>query len=114
TSAAGHVAPDVRARFVAEARAVARLRHPDIVHVHEVGEADGVAYFSMEYVEGGSLADDLDGRPRPPRIAAALVQRVARAVEYAHSQDVVHRDLKPANILLKADGTPKLTDFGIA
>jgi eukaryotic-like serine/threonine-protein kinase len=113
-SAAGRLSADVRARFFAEARAVARLRHPDIVRVHEVGEADGVTFFSMEFVEGGSLADELDGKPRPPQSAAALLRTVARAVDYAHRQGVVHRDLKPANILLAADGTPKLTDFGIA
>jgi hypothetical protein len=109
-----HVAQEVRARFIAEARAVAKLSHPDIVRVHEVGEADGAAFFSMEFVEGGSLADRLDGKPLPPRVAAALLRTVARAVHYAHCEGIVHRDLKPANILLADDDTPKLTDFGIA
>jgi hypothetical protein len=109
--AGGHAGPDERRRFRAEAEAIARLRHPNIVQVHEVGEADGHAYFSMEYVEGGSLAGRTDS---DPRAAAEVVELLARAVHHAHQGGVVHRDLKPANVLLTADGQPKVTDFGLA
>jgi WD40 repeat protein/tetratricopeptide (TPR) repeat protein len=101
-------------RFLAEGRMVARLRHPNIVQIYEVGEHDGRPFFSLEYVEGGTLADALKGRPRAPREAAALVEQLARAAQYAHEQGVVHRDIKPANVLLARDGTAKLSDFGLA
>src|SRR5204863_6395686 len=97
-----------------EAEAVARLQHPDIVQVYEVGEHDGTPYFSLEYVAGGSLVKGLDGTPWPAERAAALVETLARAVHAAHRAGIVHRDLKPANILLAADGRPKITDFGLA
>jgi WD40 repeat protein len=103
-----------RARFRAEAEAVARLRHPHIVQIHAVGEQDGRPYFALEYVEGGTLADQLDGTPLPARRAAELLEALARATHYAHTQGIVHRDLKPANVLLTADGTPKVADFGLA
>jgi WD40 repeat protein/serine/threonine protein kinase len=90
-----------RARFHTEAEAVARLRHPNIVQVYEVGEHDGRPYLALEYVEGGSLADRLGGTPQPARRAAELVEALARAVHDAHQQGVVHRDLKPANVLLQ-------------
>ena len=101
-------------RFRLEARAVAQLSHPNIVQVYEVGEAGGRPYFAMEFVAGGSLAERLAGTPQPPRAAAALVEQLARAMHAAHRAGVVHRDLKPANVLLAADGTPKITDFGLA
>jgi tetratricopeptide (TPR) repeat protein len=101
-------------RFRTEAQAMARLRHPHIVQVYEVGEQDGAPYFAMEYVDGGSLAQKLNGAPLPPRAAAGLVEAAARAMHYAHQQGVVHRDLKPSNVLLTADGAPKVTDFGLA
>src|SRR5262249_46486481 len=88
-------------RFRREAAAVARLQHPNIVQIHEVGEAAGCPYFSLEYVDGGSLAKSLDGTPLPPRDAAELVAMLAAAGQYAHERGVVHRDLKPANILLQ-------------
>jgi serine/threonine protein kinase len=108
-----------RERFRTEARAVAELSHPHVVRVYDYGEwqpAGGppVPYFTMEYVEGGSLAAKLDGRPLPPREAVALAETLARAVQCVHDHGVVHRDLKPANILLAADGTPKVADFGLA
>lgn len=102
------------ARFRAEAEAVARLQHPNIVQIHEVVETDGHPYCTLEFVEGGNLAGKLDGKPLPPREAAELVESLARAMQLAHSRNVVHRDLKPANVLLTANGTPKITDFGLA
>lgn len=105
--------PSLLARFRLEAESVARLTHPRIVQIYEIGELDGQPYFSLEYVGGGSLADRLDGTPWPPRKAAELVAQVAAAVQFAHQAGIVHRDLKPANILLD-DGTPKITDFGLA
>ncbi|HET6575445.1 MAG TPA: serine/threonine-protein kinase [Fimbriiglobus sp.] len=133
-----HLASDAdRARFRAEAHAAARLQHPNIVTVHEVGTADGQAYFCMEYVEGQTLAQHVAASgPLPPREAARLVAAIARAVHHAHLQGVVHRDLKPSNILLQrsevrgqksevgrqpadfclltSDLCPKVTDFGLA
>jgi serine/threonine-protein kinase len=102
------------ARFRVEAEAVARLQHPNIVQVYEVGEQAGRPYFSLEFVSGGSLAQKISGRPQPPREAAQLVETLARAMQAAHQAGVVHRDLKPANVLLTPDGTPKITDFGLA
>ena len=112
--AGGHAGPRELARFRIEAEAVARLQHPNIVQIHEVGEADGHPYCALEFVEGGNLAGKIDGKPMPAREAAKLVEALARAMQLAHSRNVVHRDLKPANILLAADGTPKITDFGLA
>ncbi len=109
-----HAGPDERDRFRTEAEAVARLQHPNIVQVHEVGEHDGRPFFSMEFCPGGGLDHKLGGTPLPPAEAARLVETLARAVEAAHRRNVVHRDLKPANVLLAADGTPKVTDFGLA
>src|SRR5262249_28282974 len=117
----------------------ARLQHPHIVQIYEVGEQAGAPYFSLEYVQGGSLAQHLGGTPQPAPAAARMVETLARAVHYAHQHGVVHRDLKPANILLEAVvrrpssvakehepsasdyglrttdyGLPKITDFGLA
>jgi WD40 repeat protein/tRNA A-37 threonylcarbamoyl transferase component Bud32 len=102
------------ARFRSEAQAVAALQHPNVVQVHEVGEHDGWPFFSLEYLDGGSLAQNLDGTPLPPARAAGLVATLARAMDYAHERGILHRDLKPANVLLSADGTPKIADFGLA
>jgi len=102
------------ARARTEAEALARFQHPNIVQIHEVIEHEGQAYLALELVEGGGLDKKLEGKPLPPYEAAALLQILARAVEYAHVQGIVHRDLKPANILLRTDGIPKITDFGLA
>jgi tRNA A-37 threonylcarbamoyl transferase component Bud32 len=111
---ADHAGPEERRRFRAEAEAVARLQHPNIVTVHETGEHGGAPFFSLEYCPGGSLSKRLAGAPQPPRAAAKLVETLARAVHAAHQAGVVHRDLKPANVLLAADGAPKVADFGLA
>src|SRR5262245_7807733 len=100
--AGGHERPADRARFRAEAEAIARLQHPPIVQVYEIGEHDGRPFFSLEFCAGGSLAQQLNGTPLPPREAAQLVETLARAVQAAHDKGVIHRDLKPANVLLAA------------
>jgi serine/threonine-protein kinase len=112
--AGAYAGPAERARFQREAEAVASLRHVNIVQLYDVGVHEGWPYFTMELVEGGSLAQMLGGTPQPARQAAALVATLAEAVQVAHQAGIVHRDLKPANILLGADGTPKLADFGLA
>ena len=112
--AGAHADTGQQARFLAEAHAIARLRHPHIVQIHEIGEADHLPYFVLEFVEGGSLAQKLDGSPQPFRAAARLVELLARAVSYAHERGVVHRDLKPGNVLLTEAGEPKIADFGLA
>jgi hypothetical protein len=105
---------DERARFAREAEAAARLQHPNIVPIYEVGESQGRPYLALEYVDGGSLAQRLQGSPLPAREAAGLVEALARAVHHAHGRGIVHRDLKPANVLMAADGTPRVGDFGLA
>src|SRR5262249_31635046 len=110
----GHEGDDALARFRTEAEALARLRHPGIVAIHEVGELSGLPFLVMEWCEGGSLDRKLGGRPLPGKEAASLARSVSQAVQGAHEAKVIHRDLKPANVLLAADGTPKVTDFGLA
>jgi tetratricopeptide (TPR) repeat protein/tRNA A-37 threonylcarbamoyl transferase component Bud32 len=114
------------ARFQVEAEALASLQHPHIVQVHEVGTHDGSPYFSMEFVEGGSLDQKLAGRPQAPRDAAGMVELLARAIHAAHLRGIIHRDLKPVNVLLAPGasgsdgsgvqglGSPKIADFGLA
>jgi WD40 repeat protein/tRNA A-37 threonylcarbamoyl transferase component Bud32 len=109
-----HASCEELARFQTEATDLAHLRHPNIVHIYETGEDENCRYFAMEFVDGGSLARQLDGAPLPPRRAAELVQTLARAIHHAHEQGIVHRDLKPANVLLTIDGVPKISDFGLA
>src|SRR5271154_2429395 len=103
-----------RTRFQTEAEAVARLQHPNIVQVYDVGEHDGHPFFSLEFCAGGALDKKLAGTPLQPMEAAKLIETLARAMHAAHQQQVIHRDLKPANVLLTADDTPKITDFGLA
>src|SRR5262249_51229947 len=126
-SAAGD---DRLARFRDEAEVIARLQHPHIVQLFEAGDYQGLPCFAMEYISGGSLAQQLAVAPLAPRAAAALVEALARAMDHAHAQGILHRDLKPANILLVAGGGwrvageeaassattlfPKITDFGLA
>jgi tetratricopeptide (TPR) repeat protein len=129
--AGGHAGEEERARFRTEAEAIARLAHPGIVAVHEVGEHGGLPYFSLEFCAAGSLEKKLAGTPLPPGEAAALLRKLAEAMQAAHEAKVVHRDLKPANVLLSCVGQaaslsssegqagslsydPKITDFGLA
>src|SRR6266566_9839617 len=103
-----------QARFQREAEAVAALHHPHIVPIYDVGEADGRPYYTMEFLEGGSLAKKLAGKPQPAAAAAAYSLTLAEAVQAAHDAGIVHRDLKPANVLLTSDGALKIGDFGLA
>ncbi len=101
-------------RFRLEAEAAARLEHPGIVPIHDVGERDGSCYFSMKFVEGGQLDEVVRRSPMSIRQAAELIAKVARTVHYAHEHGILHRDIKPGNILLDQKGEPHLTDFGLA
>ena len=101
-------------RFYSEAQAAANLEHPGIVPIHEVGQYGGQHYFSMAFVDGESLAERLTAGPLPQQEAAALVQHLCEAVQYAHQRGVIHRDLKPGNVLIDRDGRPHITDFGLA
>ncbi|QDU30156.1 Serine/threonine-protein kinase PknB [Anatilimnocola aggregata] len=102
------------ARFRSEAEAVARLAHSNIAQIFEIGQQQGRPYLALEYVSGGSLAQQLDGQPVPQRRAAELTLALARGVQHAHDKGIVHRDLKPGNVLIHSDGTPKIADFGLA
>lgn len=101
-------------RFRAEGKAVAQLTHVGIVQIYEVGEAGGRPFFALEYIDGGSLQQKLNGTPMAPKLAAEMTQELAEAMFYAHERGVLHRDLKPANVLLTPYGKPKITDFGLA
>jgi WD40 repeat protein/tRNA A-37 threonylcarbamoyl transferase component Bud32 len=109
-----HAGHEAAVRFLAEAEAVAKVQHANIVQIFHLDQHGAYPFFEMEYVGGGSLADRLDGTPRQPLDAARLVETLARAMAEAHRQGIVHRDLKPSNILLTLEGTPKVTDFGLA
>src|SRR3989454_4135158 len=111
----GHWATEAHLkRFRLEAEAAARLEHPGIVPIHEVGEREGQCYFSMKFVEGGQLDEVVRRTPMSIRQAVELIAKVTRTVHYAHEHGILHRDIKPGNILLDAKGEPHLTDFGLA
>ncbi len=112
--AGAHASPGQLERFRAEALAVAKLQDPRIVQIFDVGEHDGLPYFSLEFVDGGSLQGKLERKPMKPRDAAELAEKLARGIAVAHDRGIIHRDLKPANILLTPSGEPKITDFGLA
>jgi len=101
-------------RFRHEAEAAARLEHPQIVPIYEIGERDGSCYFSMKFVEGGQLDEVLRHKPMSIRRAAELLVKIVRTVQFAHERGILHRDIKPGNILLDRHGEPHLTDFGLA
>lgn len=101
-------------RFLAEARAAAGLQHPNIIAIHEVGEHEGQPFFSMDHVEGRSLAELVRDGPLPPQRAAGYVKTIAEAVHYAHLKGILHRDLKPSNVLIDQSDQPRVTDFGLA
>ena len=105
---------EFHARFQAEAETIAKLRHPNVVQIYGLGDHDGRPYFDMEYIEGGSLDQRLDGTPWAPQAAARMVAVLARTIGDVHRQGIVHRDLKPANVLLTGDETLKIVDFGLA
>ena len=106
--------PRERTRFRSEAEAIARLQHAHIVQIFEIGECDQQPFFALEYCPGGSLSKKLAGVPLPSLEAAALLEKLARSLHAVHEKGIVHRDLKPANVLLTDDGTPKISDFGLA
>jgi WD40 repeat protein/serine/threonine protein kinase len=105
---------DKLARFHVEAEAVARLRHPNIVEIYDIGIANGMPYIVLEYLPGGSLKEIFLQSPQPPRRCADLLATLAQAIHTAHLAGIVHRDLKPSNVLLAEDGSAKITDFGLA
>lgn len=105
--------PDID-RFLAEARAVARLQHPHVVQIYQIGEHDNMPFLALEFVAGGNLAERLAGLPLSARQASELLRTLAQTIQAAHEKGIVHRDLKPANVLLTEDGKPKITDFGLA
>jgi serine/threonine-protein kinase len=112
--AGGHASAHELARFRSEAESVAQLQHPNIVQIYAVGESDGRPYFSLEYVEGTTLDRKVRDNPLPPREAAQICKLLASAMDYAHQRGIIHRDLKPSNVLVANDGTPKISDFGLA
>jgi WD40 repeat protein/tRNA A-37 threonylcarbamoyl transferase component Bud32 len=109
-----HADADRLARFHVEAEAVARLRHPNIIEIYDIGLANGMPYFVLEYLPGGSLKQLFQQGPLPPQLSAKLLATLGQAIHTAHLAGIVHRDLNPSNVLLAQDGTVKITDFGVA
>ena len=105
--AGSHAGPEATARFLREAETIARLRHPNVVQVHDYGTHEGKPYLCLEYLEGGSLADEIKGGPRPPAEVARTVEALARAVQTAHEKGIVHRDMKPANVHGRPTARPR-------
>ncbi|HEY8641429.1 MAG TPA: serine/threonine-protein kinase, partial [Candidatus Dormibacteraeota bacterium] len=105
--------PGFLERFQQEAVAVAQLRHPNILAIFDYGDTDGVTYIVTEFVDGGTLAEQM-GKPLPVEYAVEILNPIAGALDYAHRRGVLHRDIKPSNVLLQHDGTPVLSDFGLA
>lgn len=112
--AGSHASQEQLQRFIMEAKAVAHLQHPNIVQIFEVGEDEGLPFFSLEFVDGEGLEKQVRDKPLDPQRAAQLTATLARAMQYAHDNQIVHRDLKPANVLMSFSGVPKITDFGLA
>jgi len=106
--------PAFAERFTREARAMARLSHPNIVAVHDFGQTDGLFYFIMEYIDGANLRQAIEAGHIEPEAALAIVPQICDALQYAHDEGIVHRDVKPENVLLNAKGRVKITDFGLA
>jgi tetratricopeptide (TPR) repeat protein/predicted Ser/Thr protein kinase len=109
-----HASPEQVGRFIREAKAIARLRHPNIVPIHDVGEVDGRHYFTMDYIEGEPLSRMAAAREIDPRRALDMIEEIADAIECAHKAGVVHRDIKPSNIMIDKQGRPLIMDFGLA
>jgi len=112
--AGSHASPDQLMRFISEAKAVGHLQHPNIVQIFDIGEYENLPFFSLEFVDGDSLDKQLAGKPQAPRDSAKLLEKLCRAMQYAHEHGILHRDLKPANVLMGRNGVPKITDFGLA
>lgn len=112
--AGAHASAEQLARFQIEGEAVARLQHPNIVQVYELGKVDDCPFQALEFIDGDSLTKKIDATPQPPVEAARMVRKLSQAMHAAHQRGIIHRDLKPANILLTKEGEPKITDFGLA
>jgi len=110
----GHASQQDLVRFLGEAETVAQLQHPNVIQIFETGTHEGLPWFSLEFVEEGSLADKVRENLLSPRVAAVLTEQIARGVQAAHDCGIIHRDLKPDNVLMTSGGVPKVTDFGLA
>ncbi|MFN9292691.1 MAG: serine/threonine-protein kinase, partial [Planctomyces sp.] len=109
-----HAGREAAERFIAEAKAVAKLQHPGIVQIFDIGEHSGQPWFSLEFVEGTDLQKELARKPRTAKEAAQILRDLCMAMQAAHNKGILHRDLKPANVLISTAGVLKITDFGLA